>query len=130
MSNSDFVENKILDHITKKATWAAPAGCFVALFTAAPNDAGGGTEVTGGSYARITTSAANWNTAASGSTSNAAELAFATPSGSWGTVTHFGLFDALTVGNLMRWAALTTPRAISTGDSPKFPIGALVLTED
>lgn len=129
MSNSDYAENKILELLVGKTAFATPS-TRVALFTAAPSDAGGGTEVTGGSYARVTTTGATWAAASGGQISNAAEVAFPTPSAGWGTVTHFGLFDALTSGNLLRWGALTTSRTINTGDSPKFPIGSLVLTED
>jgi hypothetical protein len=129
MSKTDFAENKVLDHTTGKATWAAVTA-RVGLFTAAPSDAGGGTEVTGGAYARVTTSAADWNTAASGSTSNANAITFPTASASWGTVTHFGIFDAATGGNLLRWAALGTSKAIGSGDTASFAAGSLVLTED
>lgn len=105
---------------------------YVGLFTAAPTDAGGGTEVTGGSYARKSTAAADWN-AASGnpaSASNANAITFVTATGSWGTVTHFGLFDAATTGNLLRWAALTASKTIGSGDTASFAAGALTITED
>jgi hypothetical protein len=103
---------------------------YVGLYTAAPSDAGGGTEVTGGSYARKVTAGADWNAAASGSTSNANAITFVTATGSWGTCTHFGLFDASSGGNLLRWAVLTTSKTIGTGDVASFPAGNLVLTED
>lgn len=129
MSKTDYLENKVLDHITGKTAYTMPA-VWVGLFTAAPSDAGGGTEVTGGSYVRKSTAGADWVAASAGSTSNANVLTFVTATGSWGTVTHFGLFDAATAGNLLRWAALTTPKAIGTGDVASFPVGNLVLTED
>lgn len=129
MSKSDYLENKVLDHTTGKTSYTMPA-VYVGLYTAAPTDAGGGTEATGGSYARKSTAGADWNAAASGSTSNANTITFVTASGSWGTVTHFGLFDASTAGNLLRWAALTTSKTIGTGDVASFPAGNLVITED
>jgi hypothetical protein len=129
MSKTDFAENKTLDHMTGKATWAAVTA-RVGLFTAAPSDAGGGTEVSGGSYARVTTAAADWNAASGGSTTNANAITFPTASGSWGTVTHFGIFDAASGGNLLRWAALGTSKAVGSGDTPSFAAGALTLTED
>ena len=131
MSKTDYAENKVLDHMTGKAAWGAVTA-YVGLFTAAPSDAGGGTEVstTGTGYARKATAAADWNAAAAGSTSNANALTFAAATGSWGTVTHFGLFDAATAGNLLRWAALGTSKAIGTGDTASFAAGALTLTED
>ena len=134
MSKSDYAEAKVLDHMTGKSTWGAVTA-YVGLFTAAPSDAGGGTEVSssGTGYVRKATVAADWNAASAGSTSNAAAITFAVASGSWGTVTHFGLFDASSGGNLLRWAALTTSKTIGTGDTAQFAggtPGALVLTED
>lgn len=105
---------------------------YVGLFTAAPTDAGGGTEVSGGSYARVATTGATWN-AASGnpaSATNAATITFPTASASWGTVTHFGEFDAATAGNLLRWGALTTSKTIGSGDTASFAAGSLTDTED
>jgi hypothetical protein len=103
---------------------------YVGLYTAAPSDSGGGTEVTGGSYARKSTAGADWNAASGGSTSNANAITFVTATGNWGTVTHFGLFDAATSGNLLRWAALGTSKSINTGDTASFASGSLTLTED
>jgi hypothetical protein len=129
MSMSDYAEAKVLDHMSGKTSFTMPT-VYVGLYTAAPSDAGGGTEVTGGSYARKSTAGSDWAAAASGSTSNAAIITFVTASGSWGTVTHFGLFDASTAGNLLEWAALTTSKTISNGDVASFPIGNLVRTLD
>lgn len=129
MSKTDYAENKVLDHMTGKSTFAAVTA-YVALFTAAPSDAGGGTEVSGGSYARKATAAADWNAASGGSTSNANALSFPTASGSWGTATHFAIFDASSGGNMLRWNALTTSKTIGSGDTATFGVGSLVLTED
>lgn len=129
MSKSDYAENKVLELLVGKTAFATPTS-RLALFTAAPSDAGGGTEVSGTSYARVTTAGSDWAAAASGSISNATVLTFPTAGGSWGTVTHFGLFDAATSGNLLRWAALTTSKVVGTGDVVSFAIGSLVFTED
>jgi hypothetical protein len=129
VSKTDYLENKLLDHQTGKTAYTMPS-VWIGLFTVAPSDSGGGTEVTGGSYARKSTAGADWTAASGGSTSNATVQTFVTASASWGTVTHFGLFDAATSGNLLRWAALTTSKAIGSGDVASFPIGNLVLTED
>lgn len=124
-----YAQQKVLDHIVGKTSFTMPT-VYVGLFTAAPSDAGGGTECTGGSYARKSTAGSDW-TAASGTTSsNAAVITFVTPTGSWGTVTHFGLFDASTSGNLLAWAAVTTQQAVGTGNTVSFAIGALVITLD
>jgi len=129
MSKTDFAENKVLDHMLGKTSWTMPTA-HVGLFTAAPSDAGGGTEVTGGSYARKATAGADWNAASGGSSSNANAITFVTASASWGTVTHFGIFDAATSGNLLRWAPVTTQKTIGSGDTASFPAGSLVCTED
>lgn len=141
---SDYLENKMIDTVLRGQTWTAPTNTYVALFTAAPTDAGGGTEVTGGSYARVTVSGAlaSWagtqsagSTSASsgtgGQTSNNAAITFPTPTANWGVCTHFGIFDASTSGNLLYWAALTTSKTINNGDAaPSFAIAALTIAED
>lgn len=126
---SDYTENKVLEHIVGKTSFTMPT-VYLALYTAAPDDTGGGTEVSGGSYARKSTAGSDWDSAASGSTSNAAAITFTTPSASWGTVTHFALMDAATAGNQLGWAALDTPQAIGTGDPVEFAAGALVISID
>jgi hypothetical protein len=119
----------MLDHMLGKTSWTMPS-IWVGLYTAAPSDTGGGTEVTGGSYVRKSTAGADWNAAASGSTSNANAITFVTATGSWGTITHFGLFDASSGGNLIRWASLTTSKTIGSGDVASFPAGNLVCQQD
>lgn len=103
---SDYWSKKVLDHTTGKTGIPALANPFLALFTAAPTDAGGGTEVTGGSYARVQTVPANWNSASGSrpaSTSNAQSLSFAQSTAGWGTVVAWGLYDSLSGGNLLDW---------------------------
>jgi hypothetical protein len=129
VSKSDYLENKVLDHRLGKTAYTMPT-VYVGLYTAAPSDAGGGTEVTGGSYVRKSTAGADWNAAASGSSSNANAVTFVTATASWGTVTHFALFDASSAGNMLSWAALTASKAIGSGDTASFAAGSLVATED
>jgi len=123
-----YLQQEILDHISGNGAYTAPTP-YVGLFTAAPSDAGGGTEVSGGSYARV-----NANTsfgAASGTAiTNNAAITFPTATASWGTVTHFGVFDAATTGNLLYWGALSTSKAIGSGDTASFAIGELDVTLD
>lgn len=134
---SDYLENALIDHLFRTASFTKPTGLHVALYTAAPSDAGGGTEVTGGSYARVNLAPAdaNWNgtqgntTGASsgtgGMTSNAVDITFPAPTATWGTITHFGIFDAGTGGNLLIHGALTTSKTVNSGDpAPKFTGGA------
>lgn len=107
---------------------------YVALYTAAPSDSGGGTEVSGGSYARVLCgpSDATWaaTSGTNGQTSNVADVTFPGPTANWGVVTHFGIFDAATLGNLLYQGALTTAKTINNLDpAPKFTAGSLVVTE-
>ena len=124
---SDYLENELLDHVFNGSAYTSPSK-YVALFTAAPSDAGGGTEVSGNGYARKLHSA--WTAASSGETHNTGAINFAAASGSWGTVTHFGIFDALTNGNLLGWGALAVPKAVASGDVVSFADSALSITLD
>ncbi len=139
---SDFLENKLIDHLFRGQAYTPPATLHFALYTAAPSDSGGGTEVSGGSYARaaVTASLTNFagtqssgSTAASsgsgGASSNNNSITFPAPSANWGTVTHFGVFDASTGGNLLIHGVLTASKTINSGDSaPVFPAAAFSLT--
>jgi hypothetical protein len=126
-SFTDYTENKVLDHVVGKTSFTMPS-VWIALFTAAPSDTGGGTEATGGSYARKSTAGADWAAASGGATSNANAITFVTPTGSWGTITHFALMDAATTGNMLAWGSLTTPQAVGTGNTVSFAVGELDIT--
>jgi len=134
-SKSDYLERAILDHRYGGVDFTRPATVYVALFTVTPSDAGGGTEVTGGSYARaaVTNNATNFP-AASGSSpatkSNGTAISYTTPAGDWGTLVAFGIFDALTNGNLLDWGAINPTKTVQSGDPVSFPIGSLTITED
>lgn len=130
---SDYLENQLRMHIFRTGTFAKPAALYVALFTAAPNDAGGGTEVSGGSYARVARAPgdANWTAPDStgGLTDNAAAITFPAPTADWGQITHFAIFDAASAGNLLFHGALTVPKTVNNGDpAPSFPAGSLDVT--
>lgn len=131
-SFSDFLELELLDHVFGNAAYTAPATLYLALFTAAPTDSGGGTEVTGGSYARasVTNNATNWPAAASGAKSNGVEFSFVTATANWGTIVAFGIFDASSAGNLITWGDVTPNKAINTGDTAKFAVGDIDITLD
>lgn len=134
---SDYLNSQILNWLKGTTFAAAPATTYVALFTTAPtSDAGtGGTEVSGGSYARVgITSSSGWSAISGGGTvaeqiSNAGVVTFATPSANWGTVVAVGLYDALTVGNLLYFATITS-QVINSGVVASFAVGALVITAD
>lgn len=131
-SFSDFLELELLDHVFGAAAYSAPATLYVALFTATPSDAGGGTECSGGSYARVavTNNATNFPAASGGAKANGTAIEFPQATASWGTVTQFGIFDAATDGNLLAWGDLTASKAVGDGDTISFPIGDLDITLD
>ena len=124
---SDYLELKILEHVLKNTAYTSPTTVYCGLYTAAPTDAGGGTEVSGGSYART---AITFGAAASGAIANSSPVNFPTPSASWGACTHFGIFDASTAGNLLYWGALAQTETPLTGNTVTFPTGDIDVTED
>lgn len=130
---SDYLEAQIINRWLRNTAGASPpANVYVALFTAAPSDSGGGTEVSGNAYARQAVSTTGgWSDpgASSGATDNANDITFpaATPSG-WGTITHVGIFDAVTAGNLLFHGALTASKVVNANDVFKFLAGQLDIT--
>lgn len=128
---TDAFEAIILDGIMGDPDYTSPTNWFVGLSTTTPTEAGGNfTEPSGNNYSRTSTADADWGAASTGqpsTKSNANTITFATASGSWGTVTHFGLFDASTAGNLRMWGALTASKTIGNGDTASFAATALVL---
>ncbi len=129
-SFNNYTEAKVLDHVTGKTSFAKPTA-YVGLSTADPtDDASGLAEPSGNNYARVTTSGSDWDAAASGATANATVLTFPEASGSWGTVTHFALFDASSGGNMLCHGTLDSSRAITSPQVPRFGIGELDITLD
>jgi hypothetical protein len=126
MSFSNFLETEILDHVFAGSAYTAPSTHYLALFTAAPGETGGGTEVSGGAYVRKAVAF----TTSGNTTSNNAAVEFPTASASWGTVTHVGVFDASSSGNLMAYATLSSSKAIASGDVFRVPNADLDITLD
>jgi hypothetical protein len=124
---SDYLENKLLDHVLRNISYTSPTTVYVGLFTTDPTDAGTGTEVSGGSYARQIVSV---TTATGGIVTSSADVTFPQCTASWGTVSHIGLLDALSSGNLLMHTPLTTSRAIETGDVLKISTGSLTASLD
>jgi len=124
MAFSDYLEDKVLDHVFGGNAFTAPSTLYVALFTVAPSDTGGGTEVSGGAYARQT---ATFNVSGTNPTeaSNTASIEYPTATASYGTVLAVGVFDALSGGNLLAYSTLTTNKAIDTGDVFRINTGDL-----
>jgi hypothetical protein len=122
---SNYLENKLIDHFLGTTTYTKPAAVYVALFTVTPGEAGGGTEVTGGSYAR---QVATFTAAASGATSNSGNLDFTGMPAA--TTVAIGIFDALTTGNLLLYGSLTTNKTTDAGDTLRIATGDLDISID
>ena len=124
---SDHAEKLLLDWMMTSGTATRPTAWFVALYTAAPSDSGGGTEVSGAGYARQSVA---FDAAATpgGTTSNSADVSFTAAGGDYGTVTHLGIFDASSAGNLLWHGALTASKTVADGDTITFATGNIDLT--
>jgi hypothetical protein len=124
---SDYLEDKVLDHVFGGSAYTAPSTLYVALYTVAPSDTGGGTEVSGGAYARQTAtfsvSGTNPTTA-----SNTAAIEYPTATADYGTVVAVGVFDASSSGNLLAYANLSASKVVSSGDIFRFNTGDLDIT--
>jgi hypothetical protein len=124
---SNYLENKVLDHVLRNTSYTSPTTVYVGLFTSDPTDAGSGTECTGSAYAR---QALSVTTASGGIVTSSADVTFPQATGAWGTITHLGLLDALTSGNLLMHTPLTTSKSIDNGDILKISSGNLTVTLD
>ena len=128
-SFTDYTENLVLTWLFTSSSATRPTAWYVGLFTAAPSDTGGGTEVTGNAYARVATGTISVSGTSPTTATNSAAIEFAAASGgNWGTVTHAAIFDASTSGNMLAWAALTTSRTINDGDVFRIPASSLTVT--
>lgn len=130
---TDAVEQALLDHFLNDPAYT-PESLWIALSSTTPTEAGGNfTEPSGGSYARVSTAAADWNAAtgtAPATKDNSAVKTFPTATADWvagANLTHFGLFNASSAGTLRCWGALTVPKPVLNGDTPSFAAGALVI---
>lgn len=127
MSFSNTFETHVLQYVFTADSVTRPTAWYVGLFTADPTDTGSGaTEITGNNYSRV--SATFSVTGATATTTAAVEFAAAT--GSWGTISHIGIFDASSGGNLIAHSALSASKAIGTGDVFRIPTGDLDITLD
>lgn len=117
---SDYLENILINEVLRAVAYTPPATVYLALFTTATTDAGGGTEVTGGSYAR---QPVTFSAAAGGATENSATVTFASMPAV--TVTHAAIYDALTAGNMLFHGALSASQVVTAGASLVFAAGAI-----
>jgi hypothetical protein len=124
---SDHAEKLLLDWLMTNGSATRPTAWYVALYTAAPSDSGGGTEVSGNGYSRQAVTFAAASTPG-GTTSNTGAVTFTAAGGSWGTITHIGIHDALSSGNLLWHGSMTASKTIADGDTLEFAIGNIDLT--
>jgi hypothetical protein len=127
MAFTNYLENKVMAYVWTGTAFSSPSGSlYVGLFTAAPGEGGGGTEVSGNGYSR---KQATMTTSGNAST-NSGAVEFDTATGTWGTITHVAIFDASTSGNMLAYAALTSAKTIASGDVFRIPSGDLDITLD
>lgn len=126
---SNYLELKLLDHALGTASFTAPSNVYLGLFTSDPTDADSGTEVSTSSsaYGRQTIT---FDAAASGSAASAATVTFSAATANWGTITHIGIYDASTAGNLLFHGAVTTSKTIESGDTFQVSAGNLTISLD
>jgi hypothetical protein len=122
---SNFLENALINATLRATTYTSVATVYVSLWTSDPTDAGSGTEVSGGSYART---AVTFAAPSNGVTTNSADVTFPTATASWGTVGWIGINDAASSGNLLYHSPLDTAKTIDTGDIFKISSGNLSVT--
>ena len=122
---SNYLENALINAVLRNTSYTSPTTVYVALFTSDPTDAGSGTEVSGGSYARTSVT---FGSPSNGVTTSNADCTFPQATASWGTVTHIGLHDASTSGNLLFHTPLDTSKTIDSGNIFKIASGSLTVT--
>jgi len=122
---SNYLENALINATLRATTYTSPATVYVSLWTTDPTDAGSGTEVSGGSYART---AVTFGAPSNGATTNSAAVEFPQATASWGVVGWIGINDAATSGNLLYHTALDTSKTIDSGDIFKISTGNLSVT--
>jgi hypothetical protein len=122
---SNYLENALINATLRNTSYTSPTTVYVALYTDDPTDADTGTEVSGGSYARV---AVTFGAPSNGVSTNSGNVEFAAATGTWGTITHIGIRDALTTGNLLYHTALDVSKPISSGDIFRITTGNLSVT--
>lgn len=122
---SDYLELKFLDHFTGTASTSAPSAVYLGLATASLQDDASGTELTGNNYTR---KAITFASASGGSIASNSAVEFNSATGSWGDVSHWGIFDASSSGNLLFHGSFTASKTIASGDILKVASGSLTIT--
>lgn len=122
---SNYLENALINATLRNTSYTSPTTVYVGLYTTDPGEGNTGTEVSGGSYART---AVTFGAPSNGVSTNSASVTFPTATGTWGTVTHIGILDASTSGNLLYYTALDASKSIASGDVFTISTGNLSVT--
>lgn len=122
---SNYLENAVINAVLRNTAYTSPTTVYVGLYSSDPTDADTGTEISGGSYART---AVTFGAPSNGVTSNSADIEFPQATASWGSVTHIGIHDASTGGNLLFHTILDVTKTIDSGDIFKIATGNLTVT--
>tara|TARA_R100000664_G_scaffold31751_1_gene45716 strand:- start:424 stop:810 length:387 start_codon:yes stop_codon:yes gene_type:complete len=122
---SNYLENALINHTLRNSALSAPSAVYVSLHTANPDEDASGAELSGSSYAR---QAATFGAPSNGVSTTSADINFPQATGSWGTVSHIGIWDASSSGNMLYYTALDASKTIATGDILKIAAGSLTVT--
>lgn len=125
-AKTNFLENQLIDHVLRNTVYPSPTTVYLALFTAAPGEAGGGTEVSAGGYAR---QPVTFDAPTDGLSSNSAVITFGPATASWATITDFAIFDAVSGGNMLYYGAFSSSKPIDTDDIYEVIAGNLSVAE-
>lgn len=127
-SFSDYLENALLNHTFKGSSFTQPSNLYVALSTADPLDTGGGLAEPAFASGYYRTVCNSWTTATTGAVTNSAAVSFPSASGPWGTISHFGIYDAsgIGAGNLLAHGSLSISKNVTQGDILQFPSGSII----
>lgn len=127
MAKTDYLEQKILNHVLRNIAYTPPVAVYLALFSTATTDAGGGTELTGGGYAR---QQSTFGAPVGNVCQNSAQVSFPIASGAWSPATYGALFDAASGGNMLYHGPLSAQKTVALGEQLIFPIGTVFASED
>lgn len=124
---TNIAEDRVLNHLCLVTAWTPQSPLKVALFTVTPGEAGGGTEVSGGAYARTNVT---FSAASNGSITNSNDVVFPTATASWGTVVAIAIYDSASTPVMIWYGPTAVGKAVETGDEYRLPAGAITLTAD
>ena len=125
-AKSNYLEGKLIEHVLRNTAYTSPSTVHLSLHTANPAEDGSGTEVSGSNYSR---QQITFGAHSDGACANTSVEEFTATGGSFGTVSHFGIFDASSGGNLLYYGALTASKVVADGDTLKFAAGSVTITE-